>query len=131
MSPKQAIGGPLVTGDGSAIPLSKAIRAGDYIFASGQLAFSKDGKISGTDIEAQTRQTLENVKAVLAQADADMADVVKATCWIADEKDFQRFNKVYAEYFPVAPPARSCIPSKLLFNALVEIEVLAYKPMKN
>ena len=119
---KQVIGGK------SAIPLSKAIRTGDFVYISGQLPFGPDGKVVSGGIEEQTRAVLENVKSVLAEAGCTMADVVKSTVFIVNGSDFAGMNKVYAEYFPDAPPTRSTIICGLVIDALLEIEAIAYKP---
>ena len=117
-----------VIGGKSAIPLSKAIRAGDFVYVSGQLPFGSDGKIVAGGIEEQTRATLENVKSVLAEAGCQMSDVVKSTVFIVNGCDFAGMNKVYAEYFPDAPPTRSTIICGLVIDAKLEIEAIAYKP---
>ncbi len=72
---------------------------------------------------------LENVRACLALAGAGMEDVVKTTVWLRDRSDFAAFNAVYAEFFPVAPPARSTAESRLMIDIAVEIEAIAYKPL--
>ena len=79
-------------------------------------------------IEDQTRAVLDEIKVTLAEADCGMADVVKAMVWLKDRADFPGFNAVYAEYFPVDPPARSAVVNELLVDVRVEIEVVAYKP---
>lgn len=123
------IGQPLMLADGTRLPLSKAIRAGDFVFLSGQLGFGADARIVSGGIEAQTRQCLENIKAVLAEAGAELADVVRANIWLTDASEFGAFNAVYAEYFAQTPPARSAVCSALMLpEAKVEIEVTAYRP---
>ena len=109
-------------------PFSNAVRAGDFVFVSGQLALGPDGKIVGGGIENEARVALENVKAALEQAGCALSDVVKATVWIADRADFPAFNKVYREYFPTDPPTRSTVRCDLVIEAKIEIEVLAWKP---
>ncbi|PTW62569.1 reactive intermediate/imine deaminase [Breoghania corrubedonensis] len=111
------------------VPLSAAVRAGDYIHLSGQVPFTADGMLVVGDIEVQTRQVLDNIAAVLKQAGAALDDVVKTTIWLSDPTDFQRFNAVYGEYFAQNPPARSCVAGRLMVNAKVEVEALAYKPL--
>ena len=124
---KQVIGGPFAAG-GMKLPFPKAVRAGEFVFVSGQMATDTRGELSGAGIEAQTRQVLDNIKAILAEAGCTMADVVKCTCWIDDPRDFTRFNAVYAEYFPTEPPARSTVVSKLVLDAKLEVEAIAYRP---
>lgn len=125
----EIIGGQLALADGTKLPLSKASRAGDFVFLSGQLGMGSDGKLVGDDIESQTKQTLENIKALLGTAGCDLTDVVKATVWLVNTSDFGKFNQVYAEYFPANPPPRSAVCSSLVIpGGLVEIEVVAYSP---
>jgi 2-iminobutanoate/2-iminopropanoate deaminase len=128
MTGKQVIGEPLIVG-GRRLSLSRAIRAGDYVFLTGQIPF-KDGAVMTTgDIEAQTRAVLDAIAATLAEAGCGMTDVVKAMIWLRDRADFPGFNAVYGEYFPEAPPARSAVVSELLVDVRVEVEVVAYKPL--
>jgi reactive intermediate/imine deaminase len=124
---RQVIGGPIVVG-GNVIPISKAVRAGDYVFCSGQVPF-KDGApmVTGT-IEEQTQVTMEMIKGLLKEAGCSLSDVVKVTVWLRDTADFLGFNRTYASYFPGKPPARSTVQSKLMVDVRIEIEVLAYKP---
>lgn len=110
------------------VPLSPAVRAGDFIFVSGQTPVGPDGLNVGGTIEAQTRQVLENIKAVLALAGAGLADVVKTTVYLEDARDFGAFNAVYASYFPSDPPARTTCESRLMVDIRVEIDAIAYKP---
>ena len=108
---------------------SPGIRAGDFIYVSGQGPLDPvNGQIVGATIEEQTRRTLDNVKAILEAADCVMDDVVKSTVHLLDIKMFDRFNKVYAEYFTDPRPARTTVQSGLWSNILVEIDVVAYKP---
>ncbi|MGD9601912.1 MAG: RidA family protein [Gammaproteobacteria bacterium] len=125
----EVIGGALTLADGKPLPLSKAIRAGDYIFLSGQLGLNAQGQLAGSTIETQTRQALHNVCAILDEAGASLSHVVKSTVWLVERGDFARFNQIYAEFFANQPPVRSTVVSGLVLpGALVEIEVLAYAP---
>lgn len=125
----EIIGGPVTLPDGTPIPLSKAVRAGDFVLLSGQLGFGADGKLVAGGIKEQTEQCLQNIKACLAEAGAELTDVLRATIWLTDTADFAEFNKVYASHFPSSPPARSTVCSALMLpEAKVEIEVTAYKP---
>ena len=126
---QQIIGGQLTLPNGTSLPLSKAVRAGDYIFLSGQLGLGPDGKLVGEDISSQTRQTLENIKTLLKEAGCDLTDVIKATVWLTNVQDFTDFNKIYAAYFSTNPPARSAVCSSLMIPAAkVEVEVIAFHP---
>jgi 2-iminobutanoate/2-iminopropanoate deaminase len=105
---------------------SPGLRAGDFIFVSGQgPSDPATGQIVGETIEEQTARTLENVKLILEAAGASMADVVKATVHLSDLSLFPRYNTVYATYFPDPKPTRTTVGSQLL-GILVEIDVIAY-----
>ena len=107
-------------------PYSQAVRVGNLLFTSGQLPINPaTGEVNG-DIATQTRQVLENLKAVVEAAGGTLDDVVKATVFITDLSGFAAMNEVYAKYFSVKPPARSTVEvSGLAKKALVEIEVVA------
>ncbi len=125
----EIIGGALCLADGKPLPLSKAVRAGDFVFLSGQLGLTAQGQLAGSSIETQTRQAVQNISAILADAGASLAHVIKSTVWLVERHDFSRFNQIYAEYFPHQPPARSTVVTGLVLpGALVEIEVVAYSP---
>ena len=109
-------------------PYSQAVVAGPFVFLSGQIPMNQQGEMVQGDIVVQTVQALENVKAVLEAADLTLKDVVKATVFLADMADFAEMNRVYGEYFPVDPPARSTIQvARLPKNSGVEIEVVAFR----
>lgn len=112
---------------GQPLPFSPAVRAGPFVFVSGQVAMGANGEIVPGGIEAQTRQALKNVERALALAGCGLGDVVKATVWLDDTRDFWSFNRVYSEFFPGHKPARSTTQAKLVIDAKVEIEVIAYK----
>ena len=111
---------------------STAVRSGDFIFLSGQL-----GAIPGVTpptlveggIQAETRQTMDNIVATLEAAGATLEDLIKCTVFLADIDDYGAMNEVYAEYFPSDPPARSALAgSGLALGALVEVECIAAAP---
>ncbi len=107
------------------VPFSKAVRAGGFLFLSGQLAMEADGSITAGDIAVQTRVVLERIAATLQECGAGMADVVKTTVWLATLDDFAAFNDEYRKHFTGGLPARSTVEAKLYRNAKVEIEVTA------
>ena len=113
---------------GRSLPFTKAVRAGDFVFVSGQVPMGVDGEIVAGDIVTQTQQTIENVKSILQSLDLGLEHVIKATVWLADTRDFWPFNKVYLEYFGAALPARSCVRADMMVDCKVEIEVVAYDP---
>ncbi|RFB80326.1 RidA family protein [Methylovirgula sp. 4M-Z18] len=112
------------------VPLSPAVRAGDFIYISGQVPTLADGSVVVGGIEAQTRRVMENISAALALAGATLADVVKTTVILADAREFGAFNKVYGSYFPEQPPARTTLEARLMIDIKVEIEAIAYLPQK-
>jgi reactive intermediate/imine deaminase len=121
------LGGTRSGAGGQPLPFSPAVRAGPFVFVSGQVAMGENGEIVPGGIEAQTRQTLKNVERALALAGCSLADVVKVTVWLDDTRDFWSFNRVYAEHFPGNKPARSTTQATLMVDARIEIEVTAYK----
>ena len=109
-------------------PFAKAVRAGDYVHVSGQVP-TVDGEVVPGGIVAQTEQVMANVKEVLKLAGCGLEDVIKVNCWLDDARDFSSFNAVFAKYFEDHPPARSTVESRLMVDAKVEIDVLAWKPL--
>lgn len=110
-------------------PYSQAIQAGDTIYISGQLPIDPStGNFAGDTIDAQAKQSLENIKAILAQCGLGMDAVVKTTVLLDDINDFGAMNEVYKEYFQTECPARSAFEvANLPKAAKVEIEAIAYK----
>ncbi len=125
-SKKQVIGGPLVIG-GRKLSLSRAIRAGDFVYLTGQTPMRDGAPMTTGTIEEQTRVVLEDIRKTLAEAGCALSDVVKAMVWLTDRADFPGFNAVYGEFFPHEPPARSAVVTDLLVDVRVEVEVVAYK----
>jgi 2-iminobutanoate/2-iminopropanoate deaminase len=107
-------------------PYSQAVKTGNLLFVSGQIPINpKTGNIPG-DIKEQTRQSLENLKAVLLAAGTSLPDVLKTTVFLKNLDDFSVMNDVYREYFPKDAPARSTVEvSRIPRGALVEIEAIA------
>ena len=124
---KQIIGDPLVI-NGRRLSLSRVVRAGDFVFLTGQVPMQNGAVMTHGSIEDQTSAVLDDITATLALAGCDRNDVVKSMVWLTSREDFPGFNAVYAEYFPDQPPARSAIVNDLLVDVKVEIEVIAYKP---
>lgn len=126
---KQVIGGPLEIG-GRVLSLSRAIRAGDFVFLTGQIPMRDGAPMTDGTVEDQTRAILDDISATLAVAGCTLDDVVKAMVWLRDRSDFPGFNTVYGEYFPIEPPTRSAVVSDLLVDVRVEVEVVAYRPLE-
>jgi 2-iminobutanoate/2-iminopropanoate deaminase len=110
------------------VPLSQAIKAGEWLFVSGQLGFEpRTGNLAEGGIGAQTRQVCENLKAILEAGGSSMDRVVKVTIYMADLDELLEMNAVFSEYFPVDPPARTTFQSaRLVGDARVEIEAIAF-----
>lgn len=119
--PKQCFGS-------SHVPLSPAVRAGDFVYVSGQVPVDGEGRVVEGGIAEQTEQVLQSVRAALALAGCTMDDVVKTTVWLEDARDFGAFNQVYAKHFPQDPPARTTVESRLMIDIKIEVEAVAYKP---
>ena len=126
---KEIIGEPLVI-NGRKLSLSKAVRAGDFVFLTGQIPMKNGVVVTEGSIEDQTRIVLDEIKNTLAEAGCELQDVVKTMVWLKNKDDFPGFNEIYGEYFPHEPPARSAIISDFLVDILVEVEVVAYNPEK-
>ena len=125
---KEIIGDPVVI-NGRRLSLSRAVRAGDFVFLTGQVPMQNGAVMTHGSIEDQTRAVLDDITATLALAGCDRTDVVKSMVWLTSRDDFPGFNAVYADYFPEHPPARSAVVNDLLVDVKVEIEVIAYKPL--
>jgi 2-iminobutanoate/2-iminopropanoate deaminase len=108
-------------------PYSQAIRAGDFLFCSGQIPLDPStGKMVEGGIEVQTERVLRNLEAVLSAGGGSLASVVKTTVYLADLGDFPAMNAVYGKFFPQDPPARATVEvSKLPAGARVEIDAVA------
>jgi 2-iminobutanoate/2-iminopropanoate deaminase len=108
-------------------PYSTAIISGDFVFCSGQLPINpENNELAGPDAASQTRQCMNNIKAVLESAGTNLESVVKATIFLCDLNDFAQVNEVYASFFPSNPPARSTLGILALpRGAKLEIEVIA------
>jgi reactive intermediate/imine deaminase len=127
---KQIIGGPLEIG-GRVLSLSKAIRAGDFVFLTGQIPMRDGVPMTDGTVKDQTRAILDDITDTLTEAGCSRDDVVKSMVWLRERADFPGFNEIYGEYFPVKPPTRSAIVSDLLVDARVEVEVMAYRPLES
>ena len=109
-------------------PYNQAIRAGDFLFCSGQIPIDPStGELVAGDITTATHRVMQNVRAVLAAGDATFADVVKTTIYLVDMNDFAAVNAAYGEYFTGVAPARSTVAvAALPKGSRVEVEVLAH-----
>lgn len=109
-------------------PYSQAVVAGDFIFFSGQIPLTPEGKVVSGTIEAQTRQVLSNMAAVLGAAGLGYDDIVKTTIYLTDLGDFAKVNELYGGCFTGTPPARACVEvSALPKGVSIEIDWIAYR----
>jgi reactive intermediate/imine deaminase len=119
---KQVITGSSTEG----LPLSDAVRAGDFIFISGMVGFGPDGKIVEGGIAAETDRIMADVADILKRAGGSIRDIVKVNVYLVDADDFPTFNKAYAKYFREAPPARAGVVTGLTIAARIEMDFVAY-----
>ncbi|MBM3959768.1 MAG: RidA family protein [SAR202 cluster bacterium] len=113
------------------VRISQAVRIGDLVYTSGQVAYDRDGNIVGRgDMSAQSRQVFANIRDVLALAGASMDDVFKITAFITDMSKYADYSAARSEAFPNDPPASSTVSTPRLVNPelLVEVEAIAYRP---
>ena len=105
------------------------MRAGDFVYLSGQVGKDENGTMVAGSIEEETRATLETVKRVLKEAGCELSDVVKVTTYLEDARDFGRYNGVFKEYFPEGRIARTTVEARAVISTKIEIECVAYKPL--
>lgn len=107
-------------------PYSQAVQVGNLLFTSGQIPLRPDGSLEDGDIQAQTRQVLNNLSALLNGGGSSLRQVIKCTCFLADMNHFSHMNEVYTEFFSSEPPARSAVQvARLPRDVLIEIEAIA------
>lgn len=128
-----------------AVPISKTVRAGDFVFTSAygpwifdpdKVTFDDDGNVvddgtgnRGMPFDQQVHETFSFIKDALALENCTLDDVVKCECWLTEPRDFRAFNAVYKTYFKTDPPVRSVFPARFMFACKVEMQVIAYKPI--
>lgn len=111
---------------GQALPFARAVEADGWLHVSGQVAM-ENGEIVRGGIIPQTRKAIENLLAILAEANYGVEDIVRVGVWLDDPRDFWTFNRVYAEYFGDNPPARACVQASMMVDCKVEIDCVAFK----
>lgn len=127
------------------VPISKAVRAGDFVFTSAygpwvfdpaKVTFDDDGQVlddgtgnAGMDFDAQVHSTFAMIREALDVAGCSLGDVVDCEVWLADPRDFVPFNRIYSSYFRTNPPARSVFVATFMFNCKLEMKVRAYRPL--
>jgi 2-iminobutanoate/2-iminopropanoate deaminase len=111
------------------LPFHPAVRAGDFIFVSGQVAKDDQGNMCIGNIEEETRWTIECIRRILAEGGAELSDVVRVTVYLADARNFGRYNKVFAEYFSAGCLARTTVEARAVIETKIEMDAIAYKPL--
>ena len=112
------------------LPFHAAVRAGDFIFVSGQVAKDENGNMLSGTIEEETSATLESIRRVLKQAGADLHDVVKITTYLEDTRDFTRYNRAFAKYFEEGIVSRTTVEARAVINTKIEMDAVAFCPQK-
>ena len=112
-----------------AVPLYPAVRAGDFVFVSGQVPRNEAGELVTSTIEEATRTTLDAVKRALHAAGCELPDVVQMTVYLGDARDFGRFNEISKQYFPEGRMARSTVEARAVIDCKIEIDCVAYRPL--
>ena len=110
------------------LPFHPGVRAGDFIFVSGQVAKDENGNMCVGNIEEETRWTIESIRRILKLDGADLGDVVKITVYLADARNFGRYNKVFSEYFPEGRLSRTTVEARAVIECRIEMDAVAYKP---
>jgi enamine deaminase RidA (YjgF/YER057c/UK114 family) len=110
------------------LPFHPAVRAGDFIFVSGQVAKDVEGNMISGTIEEETRGTIEAIGRILAEEGATLADVVRVTTYLEDARDFGRYNRVFGEQFKDTVLARTTVEARAVINTKIEMDAIAYKP---
>jgi len=110
------------------LPFHPAVRAGDFIFISGQVAKDEQGNMCAGTIEEQTRWTIESLRRILALEGAGLQHIVRITTYLDDARDFGRYNKVFAEYFPDGMLARTTVEARAVIDTKIEMDAIAYLP---
>ncbi len=110
------------------LPFHPGVRAGDWIYISGQVAKDEQGNMCSGNIEEETRWTIESIRRILKADGADLEDVVRVTVYLEDARNFGRYNKVFAEYFPEGRIARTTVEARAVIECKIEMDAVAYKP---
>jgi len=112
------------------LPFHPAVRAGDFIYVSGQVSKDAEGNMIQGTIEEETKHTIEALRRVLNEAGAELSDIVKITTYLEDTRDFGRYNRAMAAYFPDGGIARTTVQSNAAISCKIEMDAIAYKPRR-
>lgn len=110
------------------LPFHPAVRAGDFVFVSGQVAKDEHGTMISGTIEEETAGTIRSIQRILAAEGLTLADVVRVCTYLEDTRDFGRYNKVFAEYFKDATLARTTVEARAVISTKIEMDAIAYAP---
>lgn len=111
------------------LPFYPAVRAGDYIFVSGQVSKDASGNMLVGSIEVETAGTIEAIQRLIAEEGATLDDVVRVTTYLEDPRDFGRYNAVFKKYFEGAVLARTTVEARAVITTRIEMEAIVYKPL--
>ena len=111
---------------GQGLPFARAVEADGWLYVSGQVAM-EDGEVIEGGIIPQSYKAINNMIAILGEADYGVNDIVRIGVWLDDPRDFWSFNKIFTEYFGENPPARACVQSSMMVDCKIEIDCIAYK----
>lgn len=111
---------------GNALPFARAVEANGWLYVSGQVAMV-DGEIIEGGIIPQSHKAIENMIAILQEAEYGVQDIVRIGVWLDDPRDFWTFNKIFTQYFGEHPPARACVQASMMVDCKVEIDCIAYR----
>ena len=111
------------------LPFYPAVRAGDFIFVSGQVSKDADGNMLVGSIEVETAGTIESIQRLIAEEGATLDDVVRVTTYLEDSRDFGRYNAVFKRYFENAVLARTTVEARAVITTRIEMEAIVYKPI--
>lgn len=109
------------------VPLYPAVRAGDFVFVSGQVPRNEKGELRVATIEEATCTVFDSIKRVLAEAGCEPTDVVQMTVYLGDARDFGRFNEIAKKYFPEGRMARTTVEARAVIDCKIEIDCVAYR----
>ena len=112
------------------LPFHPAVRAGDFVFVSGQVAKDANGNMVEGTIEVETQATIDAIRHILAEDGVSLADVVRVTTYLQDARDFGRYNKVFAANFTEAGLARTTVEARAVIATKIEMDAIAYSPRK-
>lgn len=111
------------------LPFHPAVRAGDYIYVSGQVSKDADGNMLTGSIETETAGTIEAIERLIAEEDATLKDVCRVTTYLEDPRDFGRYNAVFKKYFEGCVLARTTVEAHAVITTRIEMEAIVYKPL--